>query len=327
MNWKRGSWLWVFALLLATSCVSRKKYDELDALRSRLQSMVDKGKRDISDLQTERDSLSQALSARQDQVEVLRQDTVILAGAVDSLTLMVTDLTKDITDLTAQIQQTEEECGQVKENYKQLKSNSSQKLQEMMGRLEKLQRSLRSREMRLKMVQTALRNRDSLMTRLRNRIANALLGFQDQGFSVKVDEGKVYVSLSNKLLFESGSTQLDKEGTQALKDLAGTLLEQKDITIMVEGHTDNIPVSNLGDINDNWDLSVMRSTEVVRVLVGEGIEPTRVVPSGRSEYLPLEYADTPEARALNRRTEIIISPRLNELFKLISERSGRPSAP
>jgi len=128
--------------------------------------------------------------------------------------------------------------------------------------------------------------------------------------------------LENRLLFASGSTKIDSEGEKALSELAKVLASQPDVAIMVEGHTDNVPVSNLGNIKDNWDLSVMRSTAVVRLLTSNGVDPVKVIPSGRSEFIPLDGGDSVESRAKNRRTEIILTPNLDPLFELIGHAPG-----
>ena len=155
------------------------------------------------------------------------------------------------------------------------------------------------------------------MNALREKVEQSLLGFKDSGLEIEVKNGKVYVKMSNQLLFKSGSTVIDQRGRDALAQLAGVLSQQTDISVMIEGHTDNKPISN-ARIADNWDLSVLRSTEVARILTIEnGIDPRRIITSGRGEYMPADEADTQEARAKNRRTEIILSPKLDELFNLV----------
>jgi chemotaxis protein MotB len=186
-------------------------------------------------------------------------------------------------------------------------------------RIKEVEGMLAAREARLAEVEAALRARDEVMLALQKRLEDALLGFKKDGLTVEVINGKVYVSLSNKLLFASGSTQIDKNGQRALAELAAVLKDQADLTILVEGHTDDVKVTNLGQIKDNWDLSVMRSTEVVRLLVQNGVQPDRVIPGGRGEFLPKTPGSTPEARANNRRTEIVLSPKLDELYQLINK--------
>lgn len=219
------------------------------------------------------------------------------------------------------------ELTNTKENYEKLKSNSSTNIKEMMDNIEKLQRNIADKQRELlefqdkyNQIQNKLKAREEAMAKLRNRLQQALLGFADKGMTVSVKNGKVYVSLSNQLLFGTGSTDIDKKGKEALIELAKILNEQSDINILVEGHTDNQPIRFATRFKDNWDLSVLRSTEVIRFLTQEGqVDPKRITASGKGEYLPIEKGDTPEIRAMNRRTEIILSPRLEEILEIINE--------
>lgn len=177
---------------------------------------------------------------------------------------------------------------------------------------------LAEREERLKEVQEILRKRDEASKALKNKLQSALLGFEESGLTVDMRDGKVYVSLTDKLLFPSGSIIIDEKGKQALIELAKVLNTQPEIKIAVEGHTDNQKVRSLGHIKDNWDLSVLRSTSVVRFLTQEQqIDPTRLIASGKGEFIPIDTTDSPEARSMNRRIEIVLSPKLDELYQLI----------
>ena len=150
-------------------------------------------------------------------------------------------------------------------------------------------------------------------------MSKALLSFNDSDLQVKLKDGKVYVSLSEQLLFKSGSTKVDPKGQDALKKLATVLQEQRDVNVVVEGHTDDVPISRgTAGMQDNWDLSVLRATEIARLLTTSGVTPERVTASGRSKYVPVDVATTPVARqAMNRRTEIILTPKLDELFQIL----------
>jgi chemotaxis protein MotB len=163
-----------------------------------------------------------------------------------------------------------------------------------------------------------LNRKDQMMNDLRKTLADALLGFEGQGLTVTQKNGMVYVSLQDQLLFSSGSTVVDQNGQNALRQLAAVLSDNPEISIMIEGHTDNVPFRKGSTIKDNWDLSVMRATSIVRILLeSNSIDPNRITVAGRGEYLPIDPADTPEARQKNRRTEIILSPNLDELYKLL----------
>jgi chemotaxis protein MotB len=158
---------------------------------------------------------------------------------------------------------------------------------------------------------------DSLTRNLNNTLRNALLGFNSDELSMEIKDGKVYVSMSDKLLFPSGSSAVEDKGKDALKLLAGVLDKNADIDILVEGHTDNVPIKTTV-YKDNWDLSVARATSIVRILTNDyKIIPTRLTASGKGEFFPKADNDTVEGRAKNRRTEIILSPKLDELMKLL----------
>ena len=176
---------------------------------------------------------------------------------------------------------------------------------------------LREKEIKLNELQNTLNSLDSVINRLNGIVTNALLGFKSDEISVEIKNGKVYVSMSDKLLFKSGSASIEKKGKEALVLLADVLSKNQDIDILVEGHTDNIPIKT-AVYKDNWDLSVARATSIIRILTEEyKIDPKRVTPAGRGEFIPKTSNENAEGRAQNRRTEIILSPKLDELFKLI----------
>ena len=156
---------------------------------------------------------------------------------------------------------------------------------------------------------------------LKNKVSEALLGFENNGLTVTMKNGKVYVSLDEKLLFKTASWDIDANGKNALKKLAAVLERNPDIQITIEGHTDNVPYNpGSGQLKDNWDLSVKRATTVVRVLLeGSKIDAKRLTASGRSEYMPVDVRNTQDARQKNRRTEIVLTPDLTELYQLIDK--------
>ncbi|MDP3469304.1 MAG: OmpA family protein [Daejeonella sp.] len=201
-----------------------------------------------------------------------------------------------------------------------LRSNSSSEIKKLEENLKKLEADLQKRELRLREVEDILRKRDEATNALKNKLQKALLGFQQSGLTVDIRNGKVYVSLTDKLLFGSGSIIIDDKGKLALRELANVLKTQPEINISVEGHTDNQRVVNLGQIKDNWDLSVLRATSVVRFLTEtEKIENGRITATGKGEYQPIEAGSSPEIRSRNRRIEIVLSPKLDELYNLIKE--------
>jgi chemotaxis protein MotB len=187
--------------------------------------------------------------------------------------------------------------------------------------LDELTLELEKKNSRLAELEKILDAQKKLVTDLKNKVSEALLGFENNGLTVTNKNGKVYVSLDEKLLFKSASWDIDANGRNALRKLAGVLEKNPNIQVTIEGHTDNVPYNpGSGQLKDNWDLSVKRATTVVRVLLeGSKINPGRLTAAGRSEYLPVEASDTPEARQKNRRTEIVLTPDLSELYMLINE--------
>ena len=166
-------------------------------------------------------------------------------------------------------------------------------------------------------LQAILNAKDSAMNALKSKVSEALSGFEGKGLSVTQKEGKVYVSLDEKLLFKSGKWDVDPKGQDALKKLASVLENNQDVNITIEGHTDDLAYSGNGNIQDNWDLSTKRATSIVKIILANSkIDPVRLIASGRSCYLPIDDSKTAEARAKNRRTEIILTPKLDILYEL-----------
>jgi chemotaxis protein MotB len=183
--------------------------------------------------------------------------------------------------------------------------------------LETLELSLREREKVVLDLQEKLRAQEDALAGLKKRLTNSLSGYKNSGITVVEKNGKIYVSLDNSLLFPSGKTTVDASGKQALLSIAENLKDLEGFDIIVEGHTDNVPIST-ASIQDNWDLSVLRATSVVRFLTTEGgVNALKIIPSGRSEYLPVDGANTKEARAKNRRIEIILTPKLDQLLEIV----------
>lgn len=234
----------------------------------------------------------------------------------DSLGTRVTTLEELMARLQSDTTKLHRELADLQGTYNDLNSNydaSSTKVNQLSADLQK-------REARLKEVEEILRKRDEAANALRDKLQKALLGFQQSGLTVDIRNGKVYVSLADKLLFPSGSIIIDERGKLALKQFAEVLNKELDINISVEGHTDAKKVYNLGQIKDNWDLSVLRATSVTRYLTEiEAVDPQRLTATGKGQFQPVDLGITPEALAKNRRIEIVLSPKLDELYNLISK--------
>lgn len=230
---------------------------------------------------------------------------------IENLELTVDRLRADTTRLNRRLDDLQTKYLGLDSNYTALRNNTS-------SEIKRLAEDLKKREARLTEVEDILRKRDEATTALKEKLQKALLGFQQSGLSVEIRNGKVYVSLTDKLLFDTGSIIIDEKGQQALKALAKVLKTQPEINISVEGHTDNQRVNNLGQIKDNWDLSVLRATSVVRYLTDvEKIENSRITATGKGEFQPIAEGASPEVRSRNRRIEIVLSPKLEELYQLI----------
>jgi len=251
----------------------------------------------------ERDSLCTTLSSRENELYKLRNDTVALGNDIRNLEKKYNNLTND------KLSQSEEYTAALKKKTDELK----QKSEELIAK-EKL---LVNRENALNDLKKVVARQDSITNRLNDILRKALLGFKSDELSVYIKNGKVYVSLSDKLLFKSGSAAVETKGTEAIKVLADVLNKNNDIDILVEGHTDNIPIKT-AQYHDNWDLSAARAISIVRILTDEyKISPIRLTASGKGEFSPRASNATTEGRASNRRTEIILSPKLDELMKLL----------
>jgi chemotaxis protein MotB len=241
----------------------------------------------------------------------------------DSLATRTTTLEDQVSKLMGDTSRIRQEIATLKGNYNGLndKYNALDKnYNASSSKVSQLSTDLQKREARLKEVEEILRKRDEATNALKDKLQKALLGFQQSGLTVDIRNGKVYVSLTDKLLFPSGSIIIDEKGKQALKQLAAVLNKESDINIAVEGHTDNKKIKNLGQIKDNWDLSVLRATSVTRYLTEtERIDPKRLTATGKGEFQPIDTAETPDALSKNRRIEIVLSPKLDELYNLISK--------
>ncbi|MBN2486265.1 MAG: OmpA family protein [Bacteroidales bacterium] len=216
--------------------------------------------------------------------------------------------------MMAQLEQTRKEL-YAKEDQLNMLSN---KLDTERKELQRLSAELDTRNKRLSELEKMLAQKDEAVNALRKKVSDALLGFEGQGLTITKKNGKVYVSLDEKLLFKSGSIEVDPKGAAALKKLAVVLEQNPDINITIEGHTDDVPVAAGSQLKDNWDLSVRRATSIIRILLENSrIDPKRLTASGRGEFMPVDATKTSDARQKNRRTEIILTPKLDEIFNIL----------
>ena len=204
----------------------------------------------------------------------------------------------------------------IREYRRSLYSNMSEQEKLSLLLQEKMDK-LAEREKTIQDLQDEIQAQTSRLENLMSSLKDALLGFNSDELTVTQKNGKIYVAMSDKLLFESGSASVNKQGKEALAKLAEVLKKQNDIDVFIEGHTDNKPIGTV-QFKDNWDLSVIRATSVVRILTKDyGVEALQILPCGRGEFMPVDSNDTAEGRAHNRRTEIIIAPKLDKLLQML----------
>ena len=241
-------------------------------------------------------------------------------ASIDSLQSLLTGCRNTGDQLSAQIKKLLRDTTQMGNSIRQYQSMLSTNMTEqekLNALLSQKKNELSERERTINELQDMINAQNEKVKQLLNSVKDALLGFSTDELTVREKDGKVYVAMSDKLLFQSGSARLDKRGEEALGKLAEVLNKQTDIDVFIEGHTDNKPINTV-QFKDNWDLSVIRATSVVRILIKNyGVNPLQIQPSGRGEYMPVDDNETAEGRSKNRRTEIIMAPKLDKLFQML----------
>jgi len=239
---------------------------------------------------------SKKLLTSQAKVNKLRKDSAQAFNQMKECSTLVKNLTKEKDSL-------QNENASTLNDLKALSTSSKMTIADQAKQLKNFQNMIQAQK--------------DVMTKLKASISDALMNYKTDELSVYIKDGNVYVSLEEKLLFKSGSDVVDPKGKEALKTLAKVLISTKDITVMIEGHTDNVPIKT-AQFKDNWDLSTARATSILRILTNDyGFDSNRITASGRGEFHPIKSNDTVEGRASNRRTEIILSPDLKELYSLL----------
>ena len=238
----------------------------------------------------------------------------------DSLQGLLTDCRNTGNQMSVQIKNLMRDTTKMGNSIRQYQSmlNVNMTEQEKLNALlNQKKNELNERECTINELQQMINAQNEKVRKLLSSVKDALLGFSSDELTVREKDGKVYVAMSDKLLFQSGSARLDKRGEEALGKLAEVLNKQTDIDVFIEGHTDNKPINTV-QFKDNWDLSVIRATSVVRILIKNyNVNPLQIQPSGRGEYMPVDDNETAEGRCKNRRTEIIMAPKLDKLFQML----------
>ena len=324
----------ILSIFLISSCITPKVYNELLDKHEIAKKNLTKNEKLILELRENLDDKERDITNLNTLVEQLRKDSIALNNDLVSCQKKYDDLSTTYDLLTSKSSRyMAEKAKETKELLIQLETTQSElfakedqlnkstlELEEKERKLLDSQNELELRSLRVAELEAIINRKDSMVTALKQKISKALIGLEGDGLTIEQRNGKVYISLEEDLLFASGKYEINQTGTQALDKLSDALSYQKDLEILVEGHTDSIPLSGRGLVKDNWDLSVMRATSVVKRLTSNtNLDPTQLIAAGRSEFVPISSNLTSEGRGENRRIEMILSPNLDDLFKLLEE--------
>ena len=310
--------LGMFVLLLSSSCVSSKVFDDLrdkyDALRLENEDLMSQlDNRGVSADHASANLEQQLNKAKADKSR-LEMDLASLQKSFDTL--------KDSYDALEENSSSSlsENLARNRELLEELNAKEK-RLTEEAARLEQLKSDLASRSARVDELEGMIAAKDAQMRQLKDAVSNALVNFEGKGLTVEQRDGKVYVSMENKLLFATGSWSVNANGRQAVQELWKVLADNKEIALLIEGHTDNVPFRSQGQgVDNNWDLSTKRATAIINILTeNAGIPKENLTAAGRSEYAPIATNNTVEGKAKNRRIEVILTPKLDALSPLLSE--------
>ncbi|WP_072878517.1 OmpA/MotB family protein [Salegentibacter echinorum] len=308
--------LMISGVFMLNSCVSPKDYKSLEGRHADLkrenrdlQADMEKYKNleeDFSNLEEDYKAAAAERDRLKDELASTERSYKNLKNSYDALeensSAAISENSRQNRELLAQLEEKEEALSKEQE------------------RLEKLKRDLEARSKRVDELESLIAAKDAKMNALKDAISKALTNFEGKGLTVEQRDGKVYVSMENKLLFSSGSWAVNAEGRQAVKQLGQVLAQNSDIAVLIEGHTDNVPYNGSGALKDNWDLSTKRATSIVQILKeNNNIDPQNLTAAGRGEYAPVATNETAAGRAKNRRIEVILTPKLDEVTKLLNE--------
>jgi len=314
--------LTAIVLTLSTSCVSKKIYQDLE--------------NKYADLKKERNALAdenEALSQTKNQLEIDRNN---LQSELDKTKTERDKLANDFAASQKRFETLKSSYDALEKNSNDALANNMQQNRELLAELDAKQKTLNAEQERLNALKSDLEasstrlaelekmiaDKEATMQKLKETLSKALNAFEGKGLTVENRNGKVYVSMENKLLFESGSWTVGSEGKKAVKALGEVLAQNPDISVLIEGHTDNDKITGTigGGIENNWDLSTKRATAIVNILSdNKKIDKKNLTAAGRSEFAPLASNETIEGKAKNRRIEIILTPKLDEISKMMSE--------
>jgi len=313
--------LFILTLVIftSTSCVSSKLYKELEGKYTNLKNDYDTLNADSESVLIDKNTLQNQFNQLQSEYDAtvlernqLQQDVTALQKKYDALNDSYTALEQNSSKAIADnVQKNRELLAQLDAKETALVAENN--------RLLKLEADMQERSQRIAELEALIASKDQAMRDLKDAISNALTAFEGKGLTVEQRDGKVYVSMENKLLFKSGSWAIGVDGRRAIEQLGTVLADNPDIAVLIEGHTDNDPFSSGGQIANNWDLSTKRATAIVQILnENEAINPESLTAAGRGEFAPIATNETTEGKARNRRIEVVLTPKLDEISNLLN---------
>ncbi len=306
---------------MTTSCVSKKIYKELEdkfaELKKERNALSDENeglKKSNTDLSTELDQIKKEAAQLKDERDRLLADYAATRKNLDNLKSSYAALEKDSdAALKDNIEKNRRLLAELESKQKAL--NTEQE------KFNKLKSDLETNSKRLKELEDLIAKKDESLKKLKETLAKSLKGFEGKGLTVTEKDGKIYVSMENKLLFESGSWTVGVEGKKAVEAVGKVLGDNPDLSVLIEGHTDNDKITGaIGGVENNWDLSTKRATAIVNILsANPKVKKDNLTAAGRGEFAPIQSNDSPEGKAKNRRIEIILTPKLDQISKLLNE--------
>jgi len=302
--------------LFFVACVPARKYEEADQRAKALQQEADAANKRALDAQTSMEEQGGRLAELTKRVGELERDTTVLGTSLRKMTVQYDKINALNDELLNKYNALL--AGNSSENRKLLTDLEAMRLdlQNKEDSVNALAKGMAEKQAALAALQAEIDAKDVAMKDLKGRVSQALSGFEGKGLTVEHRNGRIYVSMDNKLLFPSGSAAVDAKGREAISKLAKAIENEKDLSILVEGHTDTDKIAGGSTYKDNWDLSVMRATSVVRIIQESSkTDPVRITAAGRGEYVPVD----PNDKAKNRRIDVVLIPDLKELYKLVKE--------
>ena len=338
----------VCCLAMFFSCVPARKFEDMKAKKEAAEASYKLCKSDSLSINNKLKELQSSLDNMSKRIYGLELDSSVRGTSLRTMTTNYDQLNKtyqqllvnykdllsgntaETSKILVQLKTTQDSLLNKEDALKKLASELeikkanldklSKELENSKTALESSTADLEAKKLKLAELQRILNKKDSTVKALKDKVTDALTGYEGKGLTITQKNGKIYVSLDESLLFSSGSFTVEAKGVEAIKKLAKVLESNKDINVVIEGHTDNVPYIGSGVIKDNWDLSVLRATSIVKIITANSdVNPKRLSSSGKSEYDPVDVNTTKEGRAKNRRIEIILTPKLDELFQIIEQ--------